>query len=587
MLGEKTMSAIPIVIIILIIFAASCSRIAYRPQLFFGFEELNWVNKTLKRMSLEEKIGQMIVCQYSGIFVSSESDYLEDLKALIVNQKIGGLIIYGGNVYETAYLTNSLQRLAKIPLLIASDIERGAGNQIAGATLFPPLMSLGATGSEELAYKMGEITAKEARAMGIHMAYAPVADVNINPDNPIINTRSIGEDPEQVSRLSSAFIKGCQDNGLIATAKHFPGHGDTDLDSHSLMPVINADRERLEKVELYTFRRAIEAGVQAIMTAHLYIPSLDPTPNLPATLSPIILTELLRKNLGFRGLIVTDAMTMGGITNSYSSPEAALKAIQAGADIILLPPEPDRVVSSLIEAARTGQIQEARINVSVRRILNAKARLGLHKKKLVDIDSLPQRIAKKEYFNQANLTFESSATLVKNEGNILPLSVPKKIAVFSLSSDLGDYYAGRAFGEAVKKRNVETETQIFYADADTGQEYLDSASAKALEAEVFVFALFSNLQAGKGSVGLDEKHIELIKKFTEGQRPVIVISFGSPYFLRNFPDVDAYLCLYRNTGLTQEIAAKAIFGEIEIKGKLPVSLPGLYPIGHGIFLSKK
>jgi len=544
-----------------------------------------WVAKTLKKMTLEDKIGQMVAWQFSGNFYNRDSDDLAELRSLIVSYKIGGLILFGGTAFETAHLTNSLQSWARIPLLISSDLERGLGNQVSGATLFPPLMAIGAADSDELAYQMGKTTAVEARAMGIHMTYAPVVDVNINPDNPIINTRSIGEDPEMVSRLAISFIRGCQENGLIATAKHFPGHGDTSEDSHTLLPTIQAERSQLDQVELLTFKRTIEAGVQAVMTAHLYVPALDPTPNLPATLSFPIMTDLLRKELGFKGLLVTDAMRMGGITNAYSSEEAALKSILAGVDIVLLPPDPGRVVQFLVEAARSGKIPPSRINDSVKRILEAKARLGLHRRKLVDEEALTTIVSTKASLAQAYLAFESAATLVQNEGNAVPLRPGNKIAVFSLSSDSGDYFAGRAFVEAVKKRCPEA--QVSYADADTGKESLEDAAGKSLGSEAIVFALFSTLRASKGSVDLDLHHVRLIKQFAEGPKPVVVISFGSPYFLRHFPEVAAYICLYRNTPQTQDIAAKAIFGEIEMRGRLPVSLPGLYPFGHGIILPKK
>jgi len=557
-----------------------------KPELVATPSGSKWVRKTMAKMTLEEKIGQMVSWQYTGEFFNRDSDYLKDLKSLIINRKLGGLILFGGEVYETARLTNALQRMAKIPLLIASDFERGAGNQISKATIFPPLMALGATNSEELAYAMGKITAIEGRAMGIHMTYAPVVDVNINPLNPIINTRSIGEDPEQVSRLAVAFIKGCQENGLIATAKHFPGHGDTDLDSHIQLAVISGDQERLQKVELYPFKRAIEGGVQAIMTAHLHVPALDPTPGLPATLSPLILTELLRKKLGFNGLIVTDAMTMGGITQAFSAPEAALKAVQAGVDMILLPPDPHGVIEGLIQAVRSGEISLSRINASVRRILEAKARLGLHKERLVDEKALASIVASKENLRVAAQAFENSITLVKNEGDGLPLSGENlKIAVFSLSSDPGDYFAGRTFIKEIEKRCPTAAS--FYADPYTGQEFIQEGMIKAQEADTVIFALFSSLSAWKGSVDLDPKHIQVIKDVAAGLSRVIVISFGSPYFLRHFPEIDSYLCAYRNIGQAQIAAAKAIFGEMEIKGKLPVSIPDLFPLGHGIVLPKK
>jgi beta-N-acetylhexosaminidase len=564
----------------------SCTRVVDTPRLSFATTEIPWSDKTLKKMTLEEKIGQMVAWRYSGHFVNKDSDYFERIQSLIVERKIGGLIIFGGEVYETAYLTNAFQKLAKTPLLIASDFERGAGNQISGATLFPPLMGIGATWSEEQAYLMGKITALEGRALGIHMTYSPVVDVNINPDNPIINTRSIGEDPAHVSRLAKAFIKGCQENGLIATAKHFPGHGDTDQDSHSVLPVIRGDRDRLNKIELFPFKQVIEAGVEAIMTAHLYIPALDPTPNLPATLSPVIMTELLRDELGFDGIIVTDSMGMGGVTTLYEPEEAALKAVKAGVDMILLPPKPDEVIDSLIQAVREEQISEERINVSVRRILEAKARLGLHKKKLVDTKILDERVATKRNLAEADRIFENSLTLVKNNGAVLPLSGDdKKIAVFSLSSDPGGYFAGRTFIREILERSPEAIG--IYADAYTGDEFLADGMKIASEADVLVFALFSSLRAWKGSVGLDPRHVQLIQEAAKGSKPVVVVSFGSPYFLRHFSEVDGYLCAYRWPDQAQKAAAKGLFGEIDIKGRLPVSLPGLYPLGHGLTVYKK
>jgi beta-N-acetylhexosaminidase len=544
-----------------------------------------WVNAMMERLTAEEKVAQMIGCRYSGEFYPADGEQTAYLKRLVAQHKVGGLVIFGGEAYETALLNNALQALADVPLLVASDLERGAGTQITGSTLFPTIMGLGAADSEDLAFQMGRYTALEGRALGIHMTYAPVVDVNINPDNPIINTRAIGENPEQIARIASAFIKGCQDNGMIATAKHFPGHGDTDLDSHILLPVIKADRERLESVELLPYRRAIEAGVGAIMVSHLVVPALDPTPNLPATLSHAILTDFLRHKMGFHGLIVTDAMEMGGVTNSYTPTEAALKAIQAGCDMVLLPLETEKVVEFLKEQVRTGVLTAERIDASARRILEAKARLGLHRDRFVDVASLPLKLGRKDAQDQALKTFEAAATLVKNEGGVLPLKPETKVAVFSLSSDRGEYFAGRTFANAVKTRAPQAE--IYYADADTGQEYLDDALAKAAGAEVYLCALFSSLSAWKGSVGLDAKHTALIKKLKETGKPVVAVSFGSPYFLRDFPEIEAYLCLYRNQPQAQGTAARAIFGEIDVAGKLPVTIPGVAAAGQGVVLKKK
>jgi beta-N-acetylhexosaminidase len=575
-----------ILVLFVVILAFSCARVVHETRLSYGPSEAKWVKRVMSEMTLEEKIGQMMICPYSGRFLNRESEDMKDLESLVLKRKIGGLILYGGNVYETALLTNRLQNLSEIPLLISSDLERGLGNQIDGATQFPPLMALGAIGAEEQAYLMGKVTAVEGRAIGIHLTYAPVVDVNINPDNPIINVRSFGEDPEQVSRLAAAFIRGCQENGFLATAKHFPGHGDTNMDSHSELPTVTGDAERLERVELFPFRKAVEAGVSVIMTAHIHLPALDPAPDMPATLSPRILSDLLRHEMGFKGLLVTDAMDMGGVTTLYSPEEAAVKAVQAGVDMILKSPEQEAVIDALIQAAKKGEIRAARIDESVRRILEAKARLGLHKNRLVSIEKLDKVIAARQHLDLAQQMFENSITLVKNENKILPLPESEmKIAVLSLSSDPGRYFAGRPLIEEMEERGLNISS--FYADAFTGEKYLKEGMEKAKEADVIIFALFSVTQTRKGSVGLNENHIQMVKEAAAGSIPVVVISFGSPYFIRNFPEIDSYLCAYRWSSEAQITAVKALFGEIDLMGRLPVTIPELYPIGYGIELPKK
>lgn len=543
-----------------------------------------WVDKTIRKMTLDEKIGQLVVARYTGDFYNYDSPYLKKLEELVGKYHLGGLILFGGEALETAYFTNHFQKLAKVPLLIASDLERGAGNQVTGATLFPPLMALGAADSEELAYQMGRITAIEGRSLGIHMTYAPVVDVNINPDNPIINTRSVGEDPEQVARITRAFIRGCQGHGMMATAKHFPGHGDTDQDSHSLLPVIKADRERLEKVELYPFQAAIEAGVESIMTAHLYIPALEPEEGLPATLSPRIMTDLLRKQMGFKGLIVTDALEMRGITGYFGDEEAALRALKAGVDLLLLPLDPVKVIDRLKQAVISGELPLSRVEESLRRVLLAKTRLGLHRQRYVSLERLPMILGKQEFREIARKTFSSAITLVKNDNNLLPVKKDKKVVLVSLSSDPGDYYAGRRLATELAGRLPGL--RVFYADGDTGREKLDEALSAASRADLVVAALFSSLRSGKGTVDLEPVQAEFIRQLKAAGVPVVALSFGSPYFLRHFPEVDGYLCLYRNTPETQELAAMALSGEIGISGRLPVSLPGLYPRGHGLVLEK-
>jgi beta-N-acetylhexosaminidase len=569
---------------------ASCAAVpapATRPYLVAP--DSGWVARTLKRMTVEEKVGQLISCRFTADFRNADNAGLRELESLVAESRIGGLILFApAGVTDTALLANAFQKLAKVPLLIASDFEYGAANRVAGATRFPPLMALGAAGSEELAYGMGRVTALEGRAMGIHMTYAPVVDVNINPDNPIINTRSAGADPALVSRIANAFILGVQENGMIATAKHFPGHGDTSQDSHTLMPTIEADLDRLERVELLPFQAAIQAGVRAIMTAHLAVPALDPTPGVPATLSAPILTGLLRGRMGFRGLIVTDALEMGGVTNTFSTEEASLRAVLAGVDQLLLPPEPAKVIAYLAAAVRDGRLPSARLDESVRRILETKAALGLQRDRFVPTEALRRVVAPQSYLDLAVKAYESSATLVRNEGGVVPLAAaPEKPVLLALSSDLGDYYAGQAFVTAMRKRYPGA--AAFYADGDTGSESLEEAFAAAATAGTAVIALFSRLSDRKGSVDLDPRHIELVRRLAalEDGPAVVVVSFGSPYFLRHFPEVDAYVCLYRATPEAQATAARALAGEIDVAGRLPVSIPGLYPVGHGLELKRR
>jgi len=576
--------------ILLALAVSGCARLAppaAAPASRLAAPDAGWVARTLKRMTIEEKIGQMIACRFTAEFRNADSPALRELESLVVDQKIGGLILFApARVYETAELTNAFQKLAKVPLLMAADFEAGAAFRVSATTSFPPLMALGAAGSDDIAYQMGRITAIEGRALGIHMAYAPVVDVNINPDNPIINTRSAGADPALVARIARAFIRGAQANGMLATAKHFPGHGDTSQDSHSLTPVVAADLDRLEKVELFPFKAAIDAGVKAVMTAHLAVPALDPS-GVPATLSAPIMTGVLRDQLGFKGLIVTDALEMGGVTNSYSTEEASLRSILAGVDMLLLPPEPAKVIAYLAAAVRDGRVPQARIDASVRRILEAKSALGLDRRRFVRIEDVARRVAPQAFLDQAARAFESAVTLVRNDREALPLAVaPEKLAVLSLSSDPGDFYAGQPFVTAMQKKYPAA--AAFYADGDTGQDALDAAFAGAAAADTVVLALFSRLSDRKGSVDLETRHIDLVRRLCalpDGPR-VVALSFGSPYFLRHIPEVDAYLCLYKNAPETQALAVRALTGDLDIAGRLPVSIPGLYPVGHGLELKK-
>src|SRR6202171_5994649 len=356
-----------------------------------------WVKATLRKMTDDEKIGQLLFTTYHGSFTSTDADGYRKMMHDVDDLHVGGFInvtqmsplgIIKSQAYPTAVLTNQLQARSKLPLLIGADFERGSAMRLDEGTSFPTAMALAAGGNPADAYTMGKITALEARAVGIHWIYAPVADVNNNPGNPIINTRSFGENPEKVAQFVTEFVRGVEENGGLATAKHFPGHGDTAADSHIDLAVIHADRTRLDKLELVPFRAAIRAGVSSIMTGHLSVPSLEPDANTPATLSSKILTDTLRKQLGFEGLVVTDAMDMGGITVRYVPGEAAVRAFLAGADALLMPPVPDAAFQTLQAAVKSKRISRERLDESVRRILGAKARLSLNKSRLVDLNAL-------------------------------------------------------------------------------------------------------------------------------------------------------------------------------------------------------
>lgn len=544
---------------------------------------LRWTARTLARMTLEEKVGQMIAIRVNGVFLAADSESMNHLEFLVRDLGAGGAVFFAGQVFETAWLANHLQRQAAVPLLLSSDYEQGAAFRVEGATPFPPLMALGAADSEELAYQMGRITAVEGRAMGIHQALAPVADVNVNPLNPIINTRSVGEDPEQVARLTRAFVLGCQGHGMACTAKHYPGHGDTEVDTHLNLAVLTVGRNRLEQVELWPFRRLVEAGVMSVMTGHLAVPAIDPDAGRPATLSPVLLTEFLRREMRFRGLIVTDAMDMGGITTLLPPGEAAVRAVEAGADMLLLPADPREAARALAEAARAGRIPGHRVDASVRRILNLKSRLGLHREKTVDLERLSSVIGSRDSLLWASRAFESSLTLVKNEGPVLPLGEDRRsVAVLSLSSDEDGYYAGRVFVQEVLKRRKDA--SFDYADADTDRQKMQAAVEKACRADAILVALFSRLQDRKGTVGLNPLHAQAVREMAASGKSLAVVSFGSPYFLGEFPEAACYVCAYRGSPEAQRAVARALFGETGFTGRLPVSLPGLYSRGHGLTL---
>src|SRR6202140_5189543 len=421
-------------------------------------ESERWVAQTLKSMSLDEKIGQLFAVWAYGSFLSTESLEYRDLLRDVEEKHIGSVAIQTqgspigiarSQVYPTAVLINTLQRHAKVPLLVAADFERGTSMRVEEGASFPYEMSVAATGRPEDAYTMGKITALEARAVGVPWIFSPVADVNSNPQNPIINTRLFGEDPERVSQFVAAFVRGVEENGGIATAKHFPGHGETSIDSHLDLPTVSSDRAHLERVELAPFRAAIAAGVSTIMTGHLAVPALEPDPDVPATMSPRITTDLLRGQMGFEGLVVTDALDMGGVTVRYPPGEVAVRSILAGADVLLVPPVLDAALEAVRDAVASGRIPMSRVDEGVTRVLRAKAKLGLNNSKLVDLDALPRNFDRPEFDKAALDIADRGITLLRDDQHILPLdsTKPSRALLVAASGDVDPYPAGNLENE--------------------------------------------------------------------------------------------------------------------------------------------
>jgi|CXWL01.1.fsa_nt_gi beta-glucosidase-like glycosyl hydrolase/uncharacterized protein YbbC (DUF1343 family) len=540
-----------------------------------------WVDETFAGLTLRERAAQILFVRAGGPYRPPEAPENRRLRAEIAELGAGGVVLFATELEAVPRHLGDLQRLAKVPLLVASDLERGLSFRVdPGPVPLPSAMAFGATGSEEAATFLGEVTAREARAVGIHWALAPVLDVNNNPANPVINTRSFGEDPELVGRLGAAFVRGARAGGVLTSAKHFPGHGDTATDSHLARPRLEGDRARLDAVELAPFRRAIAAGVDSVMVGHLEAPALDPS-LAPATLSRRIATDLLRGELGFEGLIVTDALDMTGLRPAWTG-EAVVDAVAAGADVLLLPGDPRVAVEELVRAIGEGRLPAARLDDAVRRLLSAKARLGLHRERMPDPGEIVRQIGRPEDVARARAVAEASITLVRNDGDILPLAVeaPLSLLHIVLSSDFADR-AIRGIPEAeLRARDVAVET------VRLGPEVAESTARRLVErsrasTHVLVSA-FVKVTSGKGTVDMVTRQAELLGELAATGVPVIVVSYGSPYLLAQFPRVPVYLCAYGPAELSQRAAVAALFGEVEVRGTLPVTLPGLARAGEGL-----
>jgi beta-N-acetylhexosaminidase len=552
-----------------------------------------WVESTLRKMTVDEKIGQLLFTTYHGSLTATDSDAYKQLLHDVQDLHVGGFIvithgsplgIVKSQAYPTAVLANQLQAKSKFPLLVGADFERGTAMRYDEGTSFPTAMAVAAGGNPKDAYTMGKVTALEARATGVHWVYAPDSDVNNNPGNPIINTRSFGENPQRVAEFVSAFVKGVEDNGGLATAKHFPGHGDTAADSHIDLPVIHANRDRLEHLELVPFRAAISSGASSIMTGHLSVPAFEPDSNTPATLSHNILTGLLRNELGYHGLIVTDAMEMGGITVRFSPGEAAVRAVAAGVDCVLMSPVPDAAFEALQGAVKSGRISKERLDESVRRILQAKARLGLNEKRLVDVNALNRKFGSAAWQKEAQEISDRGVTLLRDTPHRLPLDGTKPSRALLLA-----FYADP---EPYPGEDLERELRTRFDSVTTLRADTRFVNASILRLpspdsyDVAIVAFFVRVSDRKGNVDVPAEQAALAEQVYKTGKPVITVGLGSPYLIERFPQAETWLAAFGISDVAQISVARALFGEIPVRGHLPVTVPGVnLKAGFGIEVS--
>jgi len=554
----------------------------------------DWIIDQLEKMSLEEKVAQMISVRAYGYFMNDENEQFQNLVKQVRDLKVGGVCTFQGDVHTTAVLLNRLQKFAKIPLLVSSDFEWGAAMRLRRTTRFPEAMALGAARDTMLSFRMGKAVADEARAIGVHQVFAPVVDVNNNPDNPVINIRSFGEKPKLVADMASAFVRGLQSGKVIATAKHFPGHGDTKIDSHYDLPIIDASRTRLDSVELFPFRRVIQNGILSIMTAHLDIPAIESKRSLPSSLSKNVQTKLLQEELGFDGLIVTDALEMGAITKNYSADTVAVLAVEAGADMLLLPTDVEASINAIVNAVHSGRILEERINHSVEKILSLKQWTGLDENKFVDVEAISSIVASPDNLRLAKEIARASVTLLKND-SVIPLSKRNSKKILNLivsdaegyrtevhrpSTTLLNERVGDYFTSQLRQRikNILT----LRIDPSTNTAALDSIFKQANESDIIVISIFSKVRSGMA--GLSTEIINTLNMLISLNKKTVLIAFGSPYVLNLFPNANSYLCVFSDSEPSIEASVEVLFGEIPTRGCLPVSIPGLFEYGAGIVM---
>ena len=568
-----------------------------------------WAEKTLHKLTLEEKVGQVFMIWCRASFLNVENpEYLqlvEDMQKYHVGSfamtvHVDGPYLRRSEPYEAADLLNRLQKDSKLPLLFAADFERGVSMRLMGTTVFPHAMAFGGNGKADDAETFGRISAEEARSIGIHWNFFPDADVNSNPTNPIINTRSFGEDPKQVGDLVTAYIKGAHEGGMLTTVKHFPGHGDTATDSHLGVASVNVDRAHLESIELPPFRQAIAAGVDSVMVAHVTVPALDSDPNHVATISPVIVSDLLEQQLGFKGIVVTDALDMAALTHLFASNigRAAVEAFKAGNDLLLIPADFPASYNAMVQAVQSGEISRERLDRSVLKILKTKASLGLQDARLVDMSAIAKVVAKPSNLAFGQQVADDAVTLVRENGRVLPLkskgtakgglpyttqeATGNRVVAVLFSDDVRTD-SGHAFAREFRARIPDA--HIIYVDPRIAAGMSDEVLKAVDEAQSVIAAVYVVPTGGKidNSVAMaDATGVLLQQLLNHAGEKAAVIAMGNPYLAADFPKIGNYMCTFSNATVSETAAVKALFGEIMIHGHLPVSIPNVAARGTGI-----
>jgi len=571
--------------------ASTAGRIS--PSTPLTSEQRTWVDSALAGLTLRQKVGQMVMVWLLGDYTNGRDSTFVEARRWVEEDGVTGLSMSLGTPIEVAAKINALQRYARVPMLVSSDLEPGLGRleggvfthyllDAGGATVFPSNMAIAATWRDQDAYDVALAIGREARAAGMTIDFAPVVDVNNNPANPVINTRSFGEDPRRVATLSSLFVRGLQDAGVAATAKHFPGHGDTDVDSHVGLPVVGATLARLDSVELVPFHAAVDAGVALVMTAHIALPAVQGDSSTPATLAPRIITTLLRDSLRFTGVAITDAMTMEGVGKGYSTEQSSVLAVQAGADILLKPSDPHRAIDAVVAAVERGDISRARIDSSVRRVLTLKARSGVVGQRFVSLDNLREVVGAPEHRALAADVAQRAITLLRDRDSLVPMTMTGSRVLVVQYMPETELRAGRAFAAALRPATGSSSgIRVVKISPSVSLARLDSISRLADQSDRLIVAAYVRRIEGEGRVAIPT----FVAAWADSlalRKPTAFVALGNPYLLRQLPNAGTYLVTYGVSDDLERSAAKALTGQAKITGRTPVSLPGYFRAGDGL-----